>query len=448
MKWILFFSLFLVCTSDAAIRNVLKGQDAGHVIKSSTSCRPSKWGGQLENSCLCCLVKHTPKEGVEIRQGRKILTGCAKNCPPAVLSAISRNIRADSNDPVQFLAAVLRENSGLHYVLMHPHELTPQGALTPESAASLLQRGGIQGRIEARPLGGGGFQTLQLFLVSIDGHPRYILKGLKEAFREVANNETIRKSKLAPYLQQRPNMPSIALDVNNYVYKFQGKERYFSLLNRAPGRDIAGIIFDWARDSTSQEKESRASWAMRVFGESIGKIHVEFMTPKGAILGNTAVHGDMHPYNVFFDPETSHITFIDNETFAISLTKPQDATIDIMKLFTRLVALKSERHTYKNTVDETLFYDKIVRPFVEGYIHAYGNQAELAFQKLFQVMTGQGAVKTWLKSHKANANPLELYKTQQLYAKQMFANIARDKRYALSEKEVQPTRKSRLFRRG
>ncbi len=54
---------------------------------------------------------------------------------------------------------------------------------------------------------------------------------------------------------------------------------------------------------------------------------------KKTILGNTIIHGDFHPFNLFFDEIGGHFTFIDNESMSRSLYDPVSPSADIIELF-------------------------------------------------------------------------------------------------------------------
>jgi hypothetical protein len=152
------------------------------------------------------------------------------------------------------------------------------------------------------------------------------------------------------------------------------------------------------------------------------------MRPTGAIFGKTFVHGDMHPYNLFYDDKNDRIIFIDNESFALSITTPKDPSIDIMKFFGRLVASSlSSKHAYikKNTSKDD-FYENIVKPFVLGYLDAYPSvYRQKVFEKLYQIMTEQGALKTYWDNEKTILSPTELMASREL-TKTMFKTIVRD----------------------
>lgn len=108
-------------TSMAAPQNVVKYGDTAKTVESSTSCRPSKWGNSLENSCICCVVKNTPKSTINPSMALDILRGCQKYCGPGEpgmrpIDKIAKDLNINIYNAKGIIEGILQENSGLHFI--------------------------------------------------------------------------------------------------------------------------------------------------------------------------------------------------------------------------------------------------------------------------------------------------------------------------------------------
>lgn len=458
-------------TSLAAPQNVLKFGNTAKTVESSTSCRPSKWGNALENSCMCCVVKNAPRSAIDHSIASDILKGCQKYCGSGKagtrpIDTIADNLNVARTNAKGIVEGILQENSGLHFIdlsSVQSESIAPNGNLTEKGVAHLLYKAYLVPNYTdytIKLLDGGGANTLQLFLIKEQGQLKYILKGLKKAFEEVQNLEIIRKSPLASLIMdigKDPEMgvPVLAMDEQNLTYLDQkGAEHHVSVINAATGMALSDLIFDWTKQGKGGITSFKVMKGLYRMGHNIAFIHKKFMDPRS---GKTYVHGDMHPYNVFFDDVNDRIVFIDNESFAISIKAPRDISIDIMKFFGRLVATNfKERHAYRqNGISEKEFYDVVIKPFVIGYIDGYGgkdvpaNKAnrQAIFKRLYETMTNQGALKTYFDNVKTDLNPIELYKSQQTYAKPMFTEIAKEKGFDMGSSSGKPSLLGRMLNR-
>ncbi len=109
-------------------------------------------------------------------------------------------------------------------------------------------------------------------------------------------------------------------------------------------------------------------------GTTLANYHLAFMKfvdPKNPKTWRTAIHGDFHPGNVFFHKakEFSRVYFIDTETIAKSLDKPELINFDLFRfVFQSLFFwgwLVDKDETQWKTI--TAAY----RSFIKSYINAY-----------------------------------------------------------------------------
>ncbi len=385
------------------------------------------------------------------------------------IEKIAQNLKVDPSKPQDIVKAILKEKAGLQFIDLSDlksDSIASNGNLTEKGVEILLARSGLGVGYTVKALGGGGANTLQLFLVMEKGSVKYILKGLKKAFEEVQNLEIIRKSILGnlimdPAKTPVKGIPVLAMDEQNLTYlDLKGVEHHVSVINAASGKAISDLIFAWTKPEGGKTpaSEDMVSKALYRMGNNIGIIHKQFMQPVGSVTGKTYVHGDMHPYNVFYDDKNDRIIFIDNESFAISIQSPRDISVDLMKFYGRLVATNyKERHAYRpkgGEISEKLFYDVVVKPFVVGYIDAYGKEGDPKaskirqdiFKRLYEVISNQGALKTYFDNVKTDLSPTELYKSQQLYAKPMFTEIAKEKGFDMGTSSGKPSLFSRMMK--
>lgn len=437
----------LVSSIFAEPKKVFKLGSGTKIITGSTSCNPSKWLGVENDSCVCCLLKHTPLGKVTEAKEIKILNSCLKYCNGPVLDSLSKRLefkKQQTGSPyLGLVPLILKTFSGLQYIDMSSEDLDREGNLSEKSSVILLQKAEslndsmkelLAGKVfSSQKLGEGGAQTLQLFLIKEADTPKYILKGMKKGEEEVKNLEIIRNSKinqlaLDPNKIQRAK-PALALDVNNFSYTDKkGAEHTASLIHLAGGKDLAKIIFDWTNHPEDKEKKNLVNLANYRLGNNLGLIHKDFMIPLGKVFGKTYVHGDLHPYNIFYDFKNDRIIFIDCESFSISIANPRDPSVDIMKFFGRLIASSlDKKHAYvTKLVSKDDFYENTVKQFVLGYINAYHPEKQQeVFEKLFQIMTTQGALEIYLDNSKTIINPIELALSRDI-TKQTFKTIARD----------------------
>lgn len=363
----------------------------------------------------------------------------------------------NKSSPIAYIKKILSNNVAIQFVPMEQQYLDKNfNLIAPQGVHELLSRTyqspdspqGIQEKlkplfqdptlIKIKSSSEGGSKTAQLFLIFLGEELKFILKGMKNPFEEVNNLRIIEESPLKKYFpenspsSQNPYTPLIVMDAHNIMYAApRGQSRYVSLIHAAQGKPVKKIIESYIQDHT-QENIDVAKEALKKLGGAISTIHQENQANAQQVMGNTFTHGDFHPDNVFYNPKNKKITFIDNETFAHSIKKRQDPTVDIMKFYGTLVASFNSIHNYlsqakKKGISIDLFYKDIVQSFVDGYINAYPpmKQQEV-FHKLKTVMTKQGALETFQKNKISTFNPVKLQASQDKYMKKIFEDVEKE----------------------
>lgn len=444
-----FILLMGLCLDSQAIgkkTNVVKhGHEeiggGGREINSSTSCAPAKWGGDLKNSCSCCVVKHMTKAGMHQKfDEKKIQVPCAKYCSSETLTALQQKIGLAAHaSPKTIYTAINNNFGGLQFIKLSPQGTDKLGNLNEEGVVELLGKvkkskktpAKMKAMLKsptyaAKKLSGGGAQTLQLFLVGTNppSQESYILKGLKKATVEIANIQTIRRNPLGKkYEYHRGDAPVLgkpvlALDIHNFKYRdSKNKDHEVALITTAPGEDFGDYIKRWSTHSSDKPLDSgKLSRALYRMGSNLALIHGDF-NKEGRPMGKTYVHGDLHPHNVFYDEKNDRMVFIDTESFAISIKQPRDPSVDIMKFWGRLVATANNpNHNYQQKIPDQQFQKVVIEPFIEGYVRGYAGsdprKQRMVFDRLRQIMTTQGALQTFVQNNKTVLNAQQLAQKQ------------------------------------
>ncbi len=81
---------------------------------------------------------------------------------------------------------------------------------------------------------------------------------------------------------------------------------YIAAMPAAKGKVLSTILAEF-RDNQSPQNKERLARAFRILGKETGAFHKRFMKPDPKIKVNrTVVHGDFHPFNLFYDEIGGH----------------------------------------------------------------------------------------------------------------------------------------------
>ncbi len=260
--------------------------------------------------------------------------------------------------------------------------------------------------IKAKDLGGGGAQTLKLFAIQKsdacikDGSPShhdyqtiYILKEMSKGATEANNLAAVKNSELSALdaaKAKAEGLPIIALHNQLLDYQDSNKKNHvLTLLYAAEGHEVKSLqnqlaAFHRGESTNFAEYEplrARLSNSFYMTGKALGRMHYKYMEPAGAIFGKTHVHADLHMENVFVQGEK--VTFIDNETFTISLNNKQSISVDIMRFLLFTIAHPSQRYRHSGDIPADVWRQIAITPFIKGYIAGYPeNKKQKVTQKL------------------------------------------------------------------
>jgi hypothetical protein len=270
--------------------------------------------------------------------------------------------------------------------------LTSDGKLTEESVPKFLAKAYDEKKftddsfskeacLKAKNIGAqGGLQTLQLFMVTSTCHHKeasmYIIKESYDGLSEASHLKAIEafpgmKELVAP--NKVAGLPSLALPFAYFSYS-NSKMHYIAAMPAAKGKVLTTILSEF-RDNQSPQNKERLARAFRILGRETGAFHKRFMKPDPKIKVNkTVIHGDFHPFNLFFDEIGGHFTFIDNETMVHSLNEPRSPAVDIVELYIVPFTVNPEFQHFRDLikgVDIKEWWNITLKNFLLGYLESY-----------------------------------------------------------------------------
>lgn len=444
-------------------KNVLNIDKSVAVVGGKGSCDAKNWGGDIKKSCTCCLVKDASVRTYKPEMARNIVNGCIskKYCTLPILSQMKKS--AYTNNDSNLIASLTQKHAAIKTVSLNPVQLKRNNGLLDNSlVVDLLSQAAASGDLKqnadlfkqgarcilAKPLGGGGAQTLQLFAISFkqggcgagvaQTGVHYILKEMKLGTSEVSNMEKIRQSPLNVYDSKNPKSshgPLIAFDAQNLSYSFSGKTHRLALINVAAGQSYASIL------NNQQLPDDSIQTAFQTFGRNLAQLHKAFMNPgaNGAVLGKTYVHGDLHLENVFYDIKQNRAILIDNESFSASLApnEKRPVSVDLLKFYGMLVASLKSSHRHGKKIPSQQLHELVLKPFLKGYAGVFEKQEQEVLKELKSIFLGQNALKIWQNDNRTFLNPIDLKKAQSQYVGTIFDQLSQVKLAT----RIQPTNK-------
>ncbi len=213
-----------------------------------------------------------------------------------------------------------------------------------------------------------GLQTRQLFIIEskCDAQlARYILKDLAvhyQGARHLAHFYTIKEFEalIGPHM---PPYPSLIIPV---VFLKYG-QHYMGLMPYASGRSLATFMEDYVKMNTPEAKK-RVIKAYREVGKTLSIFHQLFMPNKGENgLEKTVIQGDFHHLNIFYDPSTKHVSFIDNEHMVPCLKHLKNPLKDIESLLSSVCF----PHLIPRDIQETINIQKWLELMLPSFLLAY-----------------------------------------------------------------------------
>jgi hypothetical protein len=177
-------------------------------------------------------------------------------------------------------------------------------------------------------------------------------------------------------------------------------QKFFSIAKGAKGLQLSSIY----RSDDNDLKEK----AFSAYGTALAKFHQHYMDAhtipnpdednQPLSIFKTITHGDAHWGNVFYDPQNDKITFIDNDTFSLSMVDPDDKNsaiedVNFASFMTASLAkecLKTEG--YDSNVCLTIFDNS--KYFLKAYLAEYPEPQQIALKIALKRYANENAIST------------------------------------------------------
>jgi hypothetical protein len=369
-------------------------------LKQASQCNLSQWKGKITDACQCCLIYYHESNNI---------TECTKNkqCNESSLAALK------SQYGEKFLETLIQNNLIIKPIKIDNSLLAADGSVI--KLAQLLSQAFKENKIinkafssencmQVKNLGkGGGYNTLQLFLVSSTcsgKEENYIIKEPRDGVHEAQQLSLVAESpKLKDLAVPKitPGLPSLALPVGFLSYSKDKKTHDLVIMPAALGADLASLILKFKKNQSKENRDLLSSAFLKL-GEELGQWHKQNMKTTGTNrLGKTVVHGDFHPFNLFYDANKNHFTFIDNESIATSLKEPGDVSTDIIKLFFMPFSINTDYAQFRDLIDGIdlkTWFDISLKNFITGYRKSYAkNEQSKVLQELKNIFIKPFSIK-------------------------------------------------------
>lgn len=398
------------------------------IIGDSASCSLSKWG-TLSNACLCELIKNVPalKAGslsaASLVRQLIIENHCSLDILNDMLAENSRKeiVLNDLDDLDKFDHEIKEAIIGLYEraiiiknVDAPSSQFTQQGNFTPSSLEHFLRQAHKEGKLSLADFsdlscvqikdlsssGQKGANTGQLFLVSLTCQGKadidYIVKEMitdpiNETFRLVKASEI---KELDPYIFPpfKKGSPTAAIfasladfqiDFPIFIfpsaylsYSYKGIRHVLSIAIKAPGVPLSRFMRDY-KEHPTRENLMRAERAYFAVGHAISLFHRKFL--HSGLITSTAVHGDFHYENIFFDEGRNQVYLIDNERVAHYMRNPTDINQDVTYLFSVSQSkFVTPPDFFTHFPDKDLYDYVTIYSFIKGYLDAYPSEERMA----------------------------------------------------------------------
>ncbi len=287
---------------------------------------------------------------------------------------------------------------------------------------------------------GKGVHTGQIFAISYnrrclkdtlnkdEWHGLYILKETTKGLSEITNLHRVSLSSLGQekiptkaIIEESDAQISYAkarITFEDIHFKIISKRtRYYSLLQMAKGKSLHRILMKFGENIKGvKESVIRASNEFQTMrkmfyrlGYASSKLHQSHAVrkdPVNNLIGKSLIHGDYHAQNLFYDEQSGDVTLIDNETFAMSLDRPESGVKDIVDLYllhtAHTIAHRFAKQLLINTemgIDDKIWH-LLWKELLVGYLQAFDEKAAMfqAYDELVEKFQ-EGLSNRWVFQH-------------------------------------------------
>jgi hypothetical protein len=204
----------------------------------------------------------------------------------------------------------------------------------------------------------GGFVSGQIYRAKTrdmksDQEKIFYIKYLRTKPILVSKGRTYGEEANLHYLAQASHLKSIQqhidiiLPIASYEYQVKDGRKVFMILPSAEGESLSKL--------TQSNNLTTINQAFAVLGSALGKVHLSyqfFSGPNGSKTPQTKQdfinvcvpsHGDLHGDNVFYNPSTERIAFIDVETMANSFDEKDQANSPLCYDMLYMILMSSKK---------------------------------------------------------------------------------------------------------
>lgn len=395
---IFFVSSIIFCAPKPPL--IISIHDQSYEIENDKACLKSLWNNNLNDACECCLLQQYTASG-KIKSADEIVTLCSqekKICSAKSIESLKKSKKLAGNAPSQLLMDTLYDDVIMRPMIFDTTLLQENGQFTEQSLPKFLAQAYEEKKLthqdfrkeaclKAKNLGTqGGYNTLQLFRItstcSAGPASFYIIKEAREGIDEATKLKSLEKLPklhdiIAP--KTKPGLPSIALPIAYFAYPDKKALHYIAAMPSAKGKPLNDLL-DNFKKNPSPELEEQLKRAFFILGKETANFHKLYSVPtKKNLLTPTLVHGDFHFFNLFFDENAGHFTFIDNESMAKSINNKMHPSVDIVKLFFMPFSINQTYQQFRDLIDGVnleKWLNITVKNFVLGYANAYPKEQE------------------------------------------------------------------------
>lgn len=388
-----------------------------HLVKEideeATGCSLEGWGGTIDNTCMCCLLKKATSVSSGKISAMSVVDECLKKnkkCDEASLRSLKQRSGIKENDEEAFrkLIKYIYNTS----IVVKPIKtgdviFDKQGNFTPAALAQFFELAFKEGKLpypefkNAKCLSvrdmveqkaEATWGTLQLFSMQSTCVPNkkssYIIKEMARPIEEVFRLVRGEKSKdLEPFIfpNKVPGYPIFIFPISYLSYNYKGTKHQLALMNRSPGVQLA--TFTKAMKANPNDKAIIRGTSKAYFrlGVQLARFYKRYMGHiKPGTLGKTIIHGDLHYLNIFYDHED--IYFIDNERVANSIPNYKDISTDLGYLLMKsLMVSEIYNKNFLVNFPAKQWFEVMLPAFISGFLSTYpADEVKSIFHELLK----------------------------------------------------------------
>lgn len=417
-------SFLLVCNLSAYYNiTVMHIDEVIEKVTEQTDCYAAPWNTNPINQCLACLVKEAKILEKSSTNQITILKNCYRTgfCTPNSILKIKNYYyipHISDNDLLSLLTQKIFLTKGIRKLIIATEHLTKNGFLTENGIKKLLQFAQETGVLPQILLDSAHISNIskrvanlrQLFEISLTSPSNSIKNGNKYIIKEMNKgiDETYRLESLKQHpaldnllLCDIPELPCLSLPIGYISYEDQReKTHYLAIIPHALGKSLNDYKHAYLQ-SPSLENQQLLATAFNKVGFTLGNFQKINNQGKTSHDNKTLAHGDFHDKNIYFDPATLRVTYIDNETVLDSVRSPVNSFKDILQLF------------YWPTLPEQKLkelFNIAFTAFIKGYISSDKQKmSPLLLKDIYRFFHSDPLMKnTWDEEYLQTAQPLIL----------------------------------------